>query len=102
MTEERMIRVVRPTDVYELDRDDITVYTEIRYYGTDAHLQRRGESRNIDELELAPPKDFKPKCYYEYTIIWQSSEEYITQKPSVFKYDCESCDIRESCIYKRE
>ena len=81
-----------------VDRGEYRVWAES--IGYHHHL----EAEPFDELELAPPKDFKPKCYYEKIIdnivvdvvkgceIWDTVE--------VLK--CVSCDIRESCIYKRE
>jgi len=48
------------------------------------------------DLELAPPKDFKPKCHDHVTSTWIQENSF-----KVF-YECDSCDIREQCIYKRE
>jgi len=54
-----------------------------------------------DKLELAPSKDFKPKCYYETLpiIVGNAGGRKIM---SGIKPKCVSCDIREHCIYKRE
>lgn len=94
MSEERMMRLTKP------------MYGEIQkyvWYTTDGY----DTSVNFtslpewEELELAPSKDFKPKCYYDMINHGHRDDEgHIIYDGRVFK--CVSCDIREQCIYKRE
>lgn len=55
-----------------------------------------GMQMTINELRSElPPKDFKPKCsimdYFE-----------VTEKNIKTVYWCDICNLRDSCIYKRE
>lgn len=96
MTEERMIRVnEQGADV---------IYDALSAYTHNSGLRFMGNPIRWFQLELAPPPDFKPKCYYT-----TSTTKYFTEEglrihiiPESTEPMCVSCDIREKCIYKRE
>ena len=75
--------------------DDTTLENTFGVVGQDGELNYFIEG--FYKLEPAPPKDFKPKCYHEKIATLQPNEQWAYDT-----YKCVSCDIRESCIYKRE
>lgn len=87
MTEERMIRVT-------LEKGDF-ITGHITKYDKWGHAREI----DIDELELAPSPDFKPKCYYESVTVMERDWDNLILED---RWKCVSCDIREKCIYKRE
>jgi hypothetical protein len=60
MTEERMIRVTKPDSI----DGEVAIRLFFDYYRPDGFLGREGMNiDNMDELPLAPQKDWKPFCY---------------------------------------
>lgn len=88
MSEERMIRVTER---------EYHMYVDAMGY----HFHMADLMESFEKLELAPSKNFKPKCYYDMINHGHRDDEgHIIYDGRVFK--CVSCDIREQCIYKRE
>ena len=59
----------------------------------------------FDHLEPAPSKDFKPKCSVMDVTLFSSGvyrEDGTCVSASGMVPLCFTCDLRESCIYKRE
>jgi hypothetical protein len=60
MSEERMIRVTKPESI----DGEVGIRVFFDYYKPDGVIGRYGMViNNFDDLELAPPKDWKPYCH---------------------------------------
>ena len=60
MNEERMIRITKPES---LD-GEVSIRLFFDYYRPDGMLSKEGMNiDNIDDLPLAPPKDWRPNCW---------------------------------------
>ncbi|MEI6297260.1 MAG: hypothetical protein WCO84_06525 [bacterium] len=62
MNEERMIRITKPES---LD-GEVSIRLFFDYYRPDGMLSKEGMTINdIDDLPLAPPKDWRPSCWID-------------------------------------
>lgn len=60
MSEERMIRVTKPDSI----DGEVSIRLFFDYYRPDGMLGRESiYIKNVDELPLAPPKDWRPRCW---------------------------------------
>jgi hypothetical protein len=85
MKHERMLRI-----------EDGVVSIEVEYEDHFIAQMAVEDMEDVGLLELAPPKDFKPKCWFEYNFF--SPDE----NGDTMKFKCFSCNLKEACIYKRE
>lgn len=81
MSEERMIRVTKPDS---LD-GEVSIRLFFDYYRPDGMLSKEGTTiDNMDELEIAPPKDWRPFCFH-----------YSSPEPRL--RGCDNCIWVEEC-----